>query len=54
MEFEQDPRDKLKLINTVIKRGKAAGKARHEREIDSDEEGTDDRDYVNNQYKMYR
>ena len=54
IEFETDPRDKLKLLNTVIKRGNAAGKLRHEREIDSDEEGTDDRDYLNNQYSRYK
>ena len=26
MEFEHDPRDKLKMINTTIVRGRAAGK----------------------------
>ena len=31
MEIEEDPRDKLKLLNMVIKRGKDAAKARHER-----------------------
>ena len=54
IEFEADPRDKLKLMNTVVKRGNAAGKTRHEKDADSDEEGTNDRDYINNQYKMYK
>lgn len=38
----------------VTKRGKGAYKSRHEKEIDSDEEGVDDRDYVDNQFKMYK
>ena len=54
IEFEADPRDKLKLMNTVVKRGNAAGRTRHERDADSDEEGTDDREYMNNKYKMYK
>jgi hypothetical protein len=45
VEFEHDPRDKLKLINTAIVRGKAAGR-HHEDDIDS--EGEDDREYVSN------
>ena len=44
---EGDPRDKLKLINTVIKRGKDAGR-HHEDDVDSD--GEDDREYVSNQF----
>lgn len=45
IEFESDPRDKLKLINTVIKKGKDAGR-HHEDDVDS--EGEDDREYVSN------
>ena len=48
IDFEDDPRDKLKLINMVTKRGKDVGR-RHEREDDEDDEG-DDREYMNNQY----
>jgi hypothetical protein len=51
MEFEHDPRDKLKLINTVTKRGKDAG---HGHEDDVSDEGEDDREYVNNQYTRYK
>ena len=47
MKFEYDPRDKLKLINTSIIRGKNAGK-HHEDDVDSD--GEDDREYTTNQY----
>jgi len=47
IEFEHDPRDKLKLINTIIKKGKDAGR-HHEDDVDS--EGDDDREYVSNQY----
>lgn len=46
-----DPRDKLKLMNTIIKRGKDAGR-HHEDDIDS--EGEDDREYANNQYQRYK
>lgn len=45
IDFEHDPRDKLKLINTTIVKGKAAGK---HHEDDQDSEGEDDREYVNN------
>ena len=48
---EGDPRDKLKLINTVIKRGKDAGR-HHEDDVDSD--GEDDREYVSNQFQRYK
>lgn len=49
MEFEHDPRDKLKLINTSIVRGKAAG--RHADESDNSDDGeTDDREYMNMNY----
>ena len=51
VEFEEDPRDKLKLMNMVTKRGKDVVR-RHERE-DDDSDG-DDREYVNNQYQRYR
>ena len=47
---EQDPRDKLKLINTTIVKGKNAGR-HHEDDVDS--EGEDDREYVSNQYQRY-
>ena len=49
-EFEEDPRDKLKLLNTIVKRGEAAKHERHEKEVDSDEDGLDDREYADNQY----
>jgi len=42
--FEEDPRDKLKLMNTSIVKKKAAG--RQLMEVDSD--GEDDREYMNN------
>ena len=48
---EGDPRDKLKLMNTVIKRGKDAGR-NHENDVDS--EGEDDREYVSNQFTRYK
>jgi hypothetical protein len=54
MEFESDPRDKLKLLNTIVKRGEASKRERHEKEVDSDEEGVDDREYVDNQYMRYK
>ena len=46
VDFEEDPRDKLKLLNMVTKRGKDVMR-RHEEDVDSD---GDDREYVNNQY----
>ena len=46
VEFDEDPRDKLKLMNMVTKRGKDVVR-RHEDDVDSD---GDDREYVNNQY----
>jgi hypothetical protein len=45
LEFDTDPRDKLKLINTTIIKGKDAGR-HHEDDVDS--EGDDDREYVSN------
>jgi hypothetical protein len=45
LEVTEDPRDKLKLINTTIVKGKKAGK---EHEIDSNSEGEDDREYLSN------
>jgi len=45
LEFDADPRDKLKLINTTIIKGKDAGR-HHEDDVDS--EGDDDREYVSN------
>lgn len=50
VDFEHDPRDKLKMINTEILRGKNA-RPRHEEDIDSAEE--DDREYTSNQYQKY-
>lgn len=44
-EIKKDPRDKLKLINTTIVKGKDAGR-HHENDVDS--EGEDDREYVSN------
>ena len=51
MEFEHDPRDKLKLINATIVHGKKYG-TRHEE--DSQDSGEDDREYVDNQYARYK
>jgi len=51
MQFDFDPRDKLKLINTNIVRGKNAGR-HHEDDVDS--EGDDDREYTSNQYQRYQ
>jgi len=48
--FEEDPRDKLKLMNTAIIKKKAAG--RHLENDDSD--GEDDREYCNNQMFRYK
>lgn len=45
VDFDHDPRDKLKLINTTIVKGKNAGR-HHEDDVDS--EGEDDREYVSN------
>jgi len=45
-DFEEDPRDKLKLLNMVTKHGKDVAR-RHEQDVDSD---GDDREYMNNQY----
>jgi hypothetical protein len=49
--FEEDPRDKLKLLNTHIVKKSAAGK-HHEDDVDSD--GEDDREYMNNQMFRYK
>jgi len=50
IEFDEDPRDKLKLLNMVVKHGKDVNR-RHEDDVDSD---GDDREYVNNQYQRYK
>ena len=50
VDFEEDPRDKLKLINMVTKRGKDVTR-HHEDDVDSD---GDDREYASNQYQRYR
>jgi hypothetical protein len=47
--FDEDPRDKLKLMNTAIVKKKAAG-----RQMDVDSEGEDDREYMNNQMARYK
>lgn len=44
VEFDEDPRDKLKLLNMVTKRGKDVARG-HEDDIDDD---GDDREYLNN------
>mmetsp|Transcript_18600 Transcript_18600/g.23138 ORF Transcript_18600/g.23138 Transcript_18600/m.23138 type:complete len:179 (-) Transcript_18600:86-622(-) len=49
-DFEEDPRDKLKMLNMVTKHGKDVGR-RHEDDVDDD---GDDREYMNNQYQRYR
>jgi len=47
MKFDYDPRDKLKLINTTIVKGKnAADKQIKDR--DEEDSGEDDREYVSN------
>jgi len=50
--FEEDPRDKLKLMNTVIHKKSAAGRQNMNDDLDSD--GEDDREYLNNQMFRYR
>ena len=52
VEFDEDPRDKLKLMNMVTKRGKDVVR-RHEQDGEDSDEG-DDREYCNNQYQRYR
>lgn len=51
VEYEEDPRDKLKLMNMIIKKGKDAGR---QHEDDVSDEGEDDREYTNNQMTRYR
>lgn len=51
IQFDEDPRDKLKLMNTQIIKGKNAGR-HHEDDVDS--EGDDDREYVSNQMQRYQ
>ena len=50
--FEEDPRDKLKLMNTVIHKKGAAGRQNMEDDLSSD--GEDDREYMNNQMTRYK
>ena len=52
-EFDEDPRDKLKIMNMVTKRGGGEKAARRHEEEDVDSDG-DDREYINNQYQRYR
>ena len=51
-DIESDPRDKMKMMNIIYKRGKDAGRRGDEDEFDSDE--GDDREYMNNQYHRYK
>ena len=50
VEFNEDPRDLLKMMNIVTKRGKDAGR-NHEDDVDDD---GDDREYMDNQFQRYR
>ena len=45
VDFEEDPRDKLKLLNMVTKRGKDVTRRHEEETVDDD---GDDREYMNN------
>lgn len=47
IEFDEDPRDKLKLLNMVVKHGKDVNRHHEQECVDSD---GDDREYTNNQY----
>ena len=47
--FEEDPRDKMKLMNTRIIKKKDAGRC-----LEEDDEGEDDREYMNNQMFRYK
>ena len=49
---ESDPRDKMKMMNILYKKGKDAGRRGDEDDFDSDE--GDDREYMNNQFQRYR
>ena len=51
-EQETDPRDKLKMMNIVYKKGKDADRQYDKECYDSDE--GDDREYMNNQLPKYR
>ena len=51
VECDEDPRDKLKLMNMVTKHGKDVSRHHECDTVDSD---GDDREYVNNQYQRYR
>ena len=50
--LESDPRDKMKMMNIIHKKGKDAGRRGDEDDFDSDE--GDDREYMNNQFARYR
>ena len=45
-EMEEDPRDKLKLLNMITKHGKDVSRRHEQDDVDSD---GDDREYMNNQ-----
>ena len=47
VEYEEDPRDKLRLMNMVTKRGKDVVR-RHEQDAYDDSDEGDDREYCNN------
>ena len=49
VEYDEDPRDKLKLMNMIVKHGKDLVK----RGDDIDDDG-DDREYMDNQFQRYR
>ena len=51
-EQEYDPRDKMKMMNILYKKGKDAGRGGEEGDYESDE--GDDREYMNNQFSRYR
>ena len=51
VEFEEDPRDKLKLLNMVTKHGKDITRRQADETVDDD---GDDREYMNNQYMRYK
>jgi len=46
VDYDEDPRDKLKLMNMMVKHGKDVAR-NHEDDVDDD---GDDREYMDNQY----
>ena len=51
VEYDEDPRDKLKLMNMIVKHGKDVAR-RHE--MDTVDDDGDDREYMDNQFQRYR